>query len=856
VDLIPKESIKVSQVRGTALYRTATITNSPEFIETLWKIDIYERDETMRELQKEAFKALAESLRRWETKGAIKLPTWTGKTRIFTLLLWAFRKNWLILVPRVDLYESTKKDLVMAGFRSDWDIHFLHEQQGWNAEDRMMELLTSPTIDWGSGRNQCIMTYQALTALVRRNAEMGVFMRNHFDIVIEDEAHRGLGNKTKTATEELTATEEDEEREIQEAEEIVQWIRYNYKFTATPDLIQKSVTENAAYIFYATIENAVKTWAIIFPQFINIWEAYTRDRDLDQWRDADIAILSEWDDFIDISGKSIRDTLIETYSQKRRALGKLPCVAFASTIKHAMQIVEEFEKKWIAAARVTSGVGDISSWEAIARMDAWTLDVIVTVTKVSEWFDYPPLSCAIWFCPSLSSAKILQWNGRIMRVTQDKRPENILNAAWGILPSPSSFIIAPSAWHGRSSNGSAWEKDDWEEESSYATSDQVTWKSRASMRIGNFYEHLVSIGEVDINSIPEELRKYVDLRFSIQCQPGEECCIDDVVYMGVTNTNEVLGVKWPTILRHLKRAEGGGSISARQKNGSNITLVPRKFILGLLKTYEPGEEYCIDDVVYMGVTNTNEILGVKWPTILRYLKRAEGGGGISARQKNGSNITLIPREFILGLTREYVCQPGEECRIDDVVYMGVTEHNEVLGVKWQTILKHLKRAEGGGGISARQKNGRNITLVPRKFILGLLKTYEPGEEYCIDDVVYMGVTNTNEILGVKWPTILRYLKRAEGGGGISARQKNGRNITLVPRKFILGLLKTYEPGEECRIDDVVYMGVTNTNEVLGVKWEKILKHLKRAEGGGGISARQKNGSNITLVPREFILGLK
>jgi hypothetical protein len=63
------------------------------------------------------------------------------------------------------------------------------------------------------------------------------------------------------------------------------------------------------------------------------------------------------------------------------------------------------------------------------------------------------------------------------------------------------------------------------------------------MRIGNFYEHLVSIGEVDINSIPEELRKYVDLRFSIQCQPGEECCIDDVVYMGVTNTNEVLGVK-------------------------------------------------------------------------------------------------------------------------------------------------------------------------------------------------------------------------------------------------------------------------------------------------------------------------
>ena len=41
-------------------------------------------------------------------------------------------------------------------------------------------------------------------------------------------------------------------------------------------------------------------------------------------------------------------------------------------------------------------------------MEAEILDVIVTVSKVAEGFDYPPLACSIWFTPSLSPAKLLQ----------------------------------------------------------------------------------------------------------------------------------------------------------------------------------------------------------------------------------------------------------------------------------------------------------------------------------------------------------------------------------------------------------------------------------------------------------------
>ena len=81
----------------------------------------------------------------------------------------------------------------------------------------------------------------------------------------------------------------------------------------------------------------------------------------------------------------------------------------------------------IKAERVTSAPGDISSHTAVGLMDRGELDVIVTVTKVSEGFNYPPLACALWFTPALSPAKILQGNGRIMRMTDVKKREGIVD---------------------------------------------------------------------------------------------------------------------------------------------------------------------------------------------------------------------------------------------------------------------------------------------------------------------------------------------------------------------------------------------------------------------------------------------
>lgn len=304
----------------------------------------------------------------------------------------------------------------MAGF-ADKDIQFPHEEDGTNAEERFMSLLTNPDIDWGSGNIQCILTYQSLVRIVRKNPSMAGFIRERFGVVIEDEAHRGLGYRTKSATNAITeelGMDEDELEELrmeEEAEEIIGSAdtMFHYYFTATPNLILKSLSEEDEYITFATVEEAVRTGAIVLPQCVDIGKAFLKTESVNEWKETDIERFAENDEFVDENGIPIKDTIISAYKEKFALHeGKLPAVAFASTIEHARQITEDLRKEGIRAERITSSTKDMHPSDAIALMEKNKLDVIVTVMKVSEGFDYPPLSCSLWFTPSVSPMKITQ----------------------------------------------------------------------------------------------------------------------------------------------------------------------------------------------------------------------------------------------------------------------------------------------------------------------------------------------------------------------------------------------------------------------------------------------------------------
>ena len=115
------KALRISQKNKTKLRSIETIAPLLE------KLDALSKSPESRVLQQKTYRELKESLIRGERSGTIKLPTGTGKTRVFANMLRVFGKNGLTLVPRVDLYESTVLDFKDVGFK-DSEIKLLGDE--------------------------------------------------------------------------------------------------------------------------------------------------------------------------------------------------------------------------------------------------------------------------------------------------------------------------------------------------------------------------------------------------------------------------------------------------------------------------------------------------------------------------------------------------------------------------------------------------------------------------------------------------------------------------------------------------------------------------------------------------------
>jgi superfamily II DNA or RNA helicase len=123
------------------------------------------------------------------------------------------------------------------------------------------------------------MSYQSLVAMCRQEPEIGPYIRKHFGVIIEDEAHEGIGDKTKNITDafdEESAIEIYEQELIRLEAESARIVgsasdRYRYKFTATPSLIYKNVhSDDRDFIHFSTVEEGVRSGAIILPQYMSV----------------------------------------------------------------------------------------------------------------------------------------------------------------------------------------------------------------------------------------------------------------------------------------------------------------------------------------------------------------------------------------------------------------------------------------------------------------------------------------------------------------------------------------------------------------------------------------------------------
>ena len=446
------------------------------------------RGGSLRRLQKGALEAVRSNLEAGNWDGLVKLPTGAGKTRLFCEISGALGLPTLVLVPRKSLVEQTgeayralqKDGAVDAGAR----ITEISSGDGGTAAGKVTDLLE----DWGRGEKVArqeivVTTYQSLTSLAATDPDAFADLFVRMEAVVSDEAHRSLGRKTRAAvgagleqnghvtwsvlTDELRETireemelDEDETLEgedlraalrlladVQNATEELakmeraQGRKLHLLFTATPDLIDKSAEGVSPYVYRATLADAAQDGDVVLPSLADVGHAHVtlgegeeigpkgvRNRDLDGWIDR-FEVEAK-----DGTKTPVAVAVTEKYLELRKACGgRLPAVALCRTIEHAGRIVELLRSKGIRAERVTSDRGDIKEKAAKARLQDGTLEAVVTVTKVSEGWDVPELSAALWYAPTLSPAKNLQANGRIMRAKEGKTRENV-------------FIVEPTSW--------------------------------------------------------------------------------------------------------------------------------------------------------------------------------------------------------------------------------------------------------------------------------------------------------------------------------------------------------------------------------------------------------------------------
>ena len=482
----------------------------------------------LRAHQKETFRLLINFLEQGKLHGLIKHPTGAGKTRLFAELLLAMAVPSMILVPRTALLEQTKDTLIDVGFLES-DIYVFGQKSWISIEDEVAELRDQkvrPTI--------YLITYQGLLSLYRNSLELLEYLIKPIKIVVSDEGHRGLGDKTNTLVQDIispdqsSSTDSDETDQTEETitteDEIVidkllqEQKKLHLSFTATPKLGEKEIQDiyKMEVIDWLRIQTLVEDGTLIFPQRICAGTVRaTEDNESRLFSDGYLARLAATERFRTEDGRSVAHACTDTYLLKKQEVGGyLPGVVFCSSIKQAEEYVHYARSRGIRAVRSTSANksydSGVSPKDARTMLEADEVDLVVTVSKVGEGWDVPTMRCAIWLKPVYSSANYIQGIGRIIRAL-------IAGSPFPAKSTENTFVIEPD-WEVcyRKKDVKSRTPEEEDEEESYKDGRSIDIEDDKESKYHtkkslNFFEHLIAMDEVHSTFIQDYLSSATEI---------------------------------------------------------------------------------------------------------------------------------------------------------------------------------------------------------------------------------------------------------------------------------------------------------------------------------------------------------
>jgi len=126
----------------------------------------------------------------------------------------------------------------------------------------------------------------------------------------------------------------------------------------------------------------------------------------------------------------ITGNAVEYY--KKLAYGKRG-VAFCVSVKHAMDVAEEFRNAGFRASHVEGRMKDDERARIIEKFRVGDLDILTSADLISEGFNVPNIEVAIGLRPTQSLSLFIQQNGRALRLAPGKTKAIIIDHAGNTL---------------------------------------------------------------------------------------------------------------------------------------------------------------------------------------------------------------------------------------------------------------------------------------------------------------------------------------------------------------------------------------------------------------------------------------
>jgi len=350
----------------------------------------------------------------WNLTGYFVQPTGAGKTVLFGLLVKALELKTLILVPKTLLLQQTKDELVKVLGIPESEIGLVGD--GFNDHNKSIT----------------ISTYQSHLANFSGEKKWYRDILKKIELLICDEAHKSLGDATQETLNLEQITDEElvaEETAMMEVNQQLGRDVLKLAFTATPKLSLKSVRKvfGETEISRDTYVNMVKS-GVLVPFRMHHTEGYIIEgTDFEEGREMTLDEESKV-----LARERTYQKLLDIYADLHTSsTDKLRTAVFCSSIAECDKFIELANNEYgLKCIRVTSK----DDKEALKRAEDGllngTYDMVVTVDKLTEGWNFPPLNTVINARATNSPARLLQSCGRASRKFEGKRWANIIETNW------------------------------------------------------------------------------------------------------------------------------------------------------------------------------------------------------------------------------------------------------------------------------------------------------------------------------------------------------------------------------------------------------------------------------------------